>query len=143
MKDTIKVLAIITIICFLVVSSCACGSAEKLKYYAEKDNYISVTGIVESVINSSDRSGLYIDFSDLNPSLDDTCFKIVGENLNIVRKNGIEEKLKEGDEVVFITAPRYFGDGYVMPIVAISINGESLLDFNDGYSNLMNWLYDS
>ena len=50
MKNTIKVLAIITIICFLVVSSCACGSAEKLKYYAEKDNYISVTGIVESVI---------------------------------------------------------------------------------------------
>ena len=95
------------------------------------------------VINSSERSGLYIDFSDLNPSLDDTCFKIVGENLKIVRKNGIEEKLKEEDEVVFITAPRYFGDGYVMPIVAISINGESLLDFNDGYANLMNWLYDS
>ena len=143
MKNTIKVLAIISIICFLVVSVCTCGSAEKLIYYADKDNYISVTGIVESVINSSERSGLYIDFSDLNPSLDDTCFKIVGENLNIVRKNGIEEKLKEEDEVVFITAPRYFGDGYVMPIVAISINGESLLDFNDGYANLMNWLYDS
>lgn len=60
MKNTIKVLAIITIICFLVVSSCACGSAEKLKYYAEKDNYISVTGIVESVINSSERSGACI-----------------------------------------------------------------------------------
>ena len=51
--------------------------------------------------------------------------------------------MKEEDEVVFITAPRHFGDGYVMPIVAISINGESLLDFNDGYANLMNWLYDS
>ena len=43
MKNTIKVLAIISIICFLVVSVCTCGSAEKLKYYAEKDNYITQT----------------------------------------------------------------------------------------------------
>ena len=78
--------------------------------------------------------------SELSPVLDDTCFKIVGENLKISQANEIDAKLKAGEQVSFITAPRYFGDGYVMPIVAISINGENLLDFEEGYQNLLDWL---
>lgn len=39
-----------------------------------------------------------------------------------------------------MTAPRYFGDGYVMPIVAISVDGEQLLDYEEGYANFMEWL---
>ena len=42
--------------------------------------------------------------------------------------------------VSFMTAPRYFGDGYIMPIVEISVDGEELLSFEEGYENLLEWL---
>lgn len=129
-----------TAICVIFASICSCDSKERKKYYSQKENYISVTGILSSIKYNEDSTALYLDFSNLSPILDDTCLKIVGGNLQTVQNNGIDSKLKIGEKIDFITAPRYFGDGYVMPIVAISINGENLLDFEEGYANLLDWL---
>ena len=130
-------LIIITSICVLL---CSCNSSGTIEYYSQKENYISVTGTVSSIKYNEEVTALYIDFSELSPVLDDTCFKIVGENLEIVKANRIDDKLKIGEQITFITAPKYFGDGYVMPIVAISISGENMLDFEEGYKNLIDWL---
>ena len=130
---------VITSICILL---CSCNLSGMIEYYSQKENYISVTGTVSSIKYSEDATALYIDFYELSPVLDDTCFKIVGENLEIVKANRIDDKLKIGEQITFITAPKYFGDGYVMPIVAISISGENLLGFEEGYKNLLDWLYE-
>ena len=55
----------------------------------------------------------------------------------MVLRNGILDKLETGDEITFVAAPEYFGDGYVVPIVAITVDGEELLSFDEGYENLM------
>ena len=136
----VKSIMIITTACIMLVFLCSCNSSEIIKYYSQKENYISVTGIVSNVKYNDDSTALYVDLSELSPVLDDTCFKIVGENLEIVRTNKIDDKLKAGGQITLITAPKYFGDGYVMPVVAISISGENLLDFQEGYINLLNWL---
>ena len=39
-----------------------------------------------------------------------------------------------------MTAPGYFGDGYDMPIVGMTIQNEEVLDFSVGYENLQNRL---
>lgn len=57
-----------------------------------------------------------------------------------MQKNNIDEQIKIGDTIQFVTAPKYFGDGYVMPIVAISVDGEVLLEFEEGYANFLKWL---
>ena len=119
---------------------CSCNSSEKIEYYSQKENYISVTGTVSSINYNEETTALYIGFSELSSDFDDTCFKIVGENLEIVKVNGIDYKLKTGEQITFITAPKYFGDGYVMPMVAISISGENLLEFEEGYKNFLDWL---
>lgn len=139
-KSTLKLIIIITSICILLVSFCSCKSSGLLKYYSQKENYISVTGTVSSIKYNEDKTALYIDFSELSPILDDTCFKVIGKNLELVKANKIDDKLKIGDRIVFITAPGYFGDGYVMPIIAISISGDNLLGFEEGYKNLLEWL---
>lgn len=136
----LKLIMIITTTCILLVLLCSCNSSEIIEYYSQKENYISVTGTVSDIKYNEDTTALYIDLSGLSPVLDDTCFKIVGENLKIVKANKIDDKLKTGEQITFITAPKYFGDGYVMPIVAISISGENLLDFEEGYKNLLDWL---
>lgn len=133
-------MTVITSLCTLLVLLCSCNSPRKIEYYSQKENYINVTGTVSNIKYNEDATVLYIGLSKLSPALDDTSFKIVGENLKIVKTNKIDEKLKVDKQITFITAPRYFGDGYVMPIVAISISGENLLEFEDGYNNFLNWL---
>ena len=136
-NSSLKSIMLITSICVLL---CSCNSSGTIEYYSQKENYISVTGTVSSIKYNEEATALYIDFSELSPILDDTCFKIVGENLEIVKVNRIDDKLKIGEQITFVTAPKYFGDGYVMPIVAISISGENMLDFEEGYKNLIDWL---
>ena len=53
---------------------------------------------------------------------------------------GYPAEIQLGTTVSFMTAPRYFGDGYIMPIVEISVDGEELLSFEEGYENLLEWL---
>lgn len=128
--------------CLIVLSGLltSCLSIRYRIYYPVKDNYIEVSGVVIYMKYNKDHTELHIAFSDMDCKLDDRSFEIVGENLRIVEKNGIDDKIKIGDRVTFVTAPKYFGDGYVMPIVAISANGESLLDFDEGFKNFMDYL---
>ncbi len=128
--------------CLIVLSGLltSCLSIRYRIYYPVKDNYIEVSGVVIYMKYNKDHTELHIAFSDMDRKLDDRSFEIVGENLRIVEKNGIDDKIKIGDRVTFVTAPKYFGDGYVMPIVAISANGESLLDFDEGFKNFMDYL---
>ena len=147
-----KIITVLLSICMIILlSSCKNNigqvifdvldqKPEKRVYYSKLENYVEATGTVSYIEYGYDYTELYIGFSDLTPSFDDTTFKIVGKNLLITKKNGIDEKIKLGDTVNFITAPRYFGDGYIMPIVAISVNGETLLEFEDGFKNYLNWL---
>lgn len=135
-----KAVSLSLFLIYLMVSLTACQSRSLQKYYSERDNYVNATGTVTYISYSDDKNALYLDFSELIPRFDDTCFKIVGDNLLLVQEKGIDQKIEVGDKVDFITAPRYFGDGYVMPIVAISVNGEELLDFEEGFDNLQKWL---
>ena len=128
--------------CLIVLSGLltSCLSIRYRIYYPVKDNYIEVSGVVIHMKYNKDHTELHIAFSDMDRKLDDRSFEIVGENLRTVEKNGIDDKIKIGDRVTFVTAPKYFGDGYVMPIVAISANGESLLDFDEGFKNFMDYM---
>ena len=136
-----KALVITPIIIIFVIFFCIFFHTVKLvKYYSQKEKYITVTGTVSHIKYNDDDSELYIGFSELDPILNDTSFKIVGDNLKIVRSNHIDDKLVLGAKVSFVTAPKYFGDGYVMPIVSITIDEDNLLEFEDGYHNLLDWL---
>lgn len=136
----LKFMVVTMVACIMLAFLPCCSWTKKNQYYSQKENYINVTGTISNISYNEDSTGLYLEFSELSPVLDDICFKIVGENLQIVQANGIDSKLRIGEQINFITAPKYFGDGYVMPIVAISKDGDSLLGFEEGYTNLLNWL---
>lgn len=125
----------------LILSACFSLTSREKEYYYDEDNFISAIGTVTHIKYNDERTAIYIGFSELNPKFDDVNFEIVGKNLPIVQENGIDEKIQLGDQVEFITAPKYFGDGYVMPIVSISVDGEELLSYEEGYANFLEWLY--
>ena len=127
------------VLCALFVFS-SCNYQKSVAYYSEKNNYISASGTVTHIKYNDERDALYLGFDNLTPDFSDNMFKIVGQNLLIVENNDLQHKLKIGKEVEFISAPRYFGDGYVMPIVGLTIDGEILLEFEQGYNNWVKWI---
>lgn len=138
MKKRIYLFAAIFLLSFLL-SSCYLTAKEK-EYYAHKENYVTAVGTITFINYNEENTALYLGFSDLTPGFSDSCFKIVGENLLTVQKNGIDQKIQIGKQVEFVSATKYFGDGYVMPMVAISVDGEVLLLFDEGFDNFQEWL---
>ena len=132
--------SIIIILTLYVLLFCACDSGKMREYYEEKENYITATGTITHIQYSGSESALYLGFSkDLDPSCDGTDFKIVGKNLSVIQKNPNYGTLEIGTEIQFVTAPKYWGDGYVMPIVAMTVNGEEWLSFDEGHNNFLKW----
>lgn len=64
-----------------------------------------------------------------------TYFEISEENYEIVIRNGIESKLEKGMTIEFLSAPEDFGNGYIRPIVALTIDGVVLLEQEIGIEN--------
>ena len=122
---------------FLVIALLGCQSVSMVEYYSQKDNYVDASGTVSHLYDDVENRTLYIGFADLTPSFDDTNFKIAGNNYDIIMGNGIMEEMKVGVNVKFVSAPLYFGDGYVMPIASITIGHKPFLDFETGFANIL------
>ena len=121
----------------VLVSVCllSCHSSKMRSYYADESNYITATGVVTHIKYSDETDALYLAFDQLDYPFSDNTFKIVGKNLKIVQENGIKAVLQMSDSVTFMAAPKYWGDGYVIPIVALIVDGDTLLNFEDGFDN--------
>ena len=134
-----KKIYLVLILCITTVLS-SCALNKEVEYYSNSNNYITVVGVVSHLKYNEEKDVLYLGFEQLSYEFADNAFKIVGKNLLVVQENGIDSKLQLGDQIEFIRAPKYFGDGYVMPIVGITINGEELLPFEQGYNNWLEWI---
>ena len=135
-----KKMLLYTVLLLFLFTITGCKS-QYLEYYGDENNYITATGCVTFTNYSDDDFHmLVIACTDLKPTFDDNCFKITGKNYDIILKNGIKDILRFGDEVTFMVAPKYFGDGYIYPVVALWINNECLLPYEEGYQNLLEWI---
>ena len=139
-KKAMCVCIVLLLVCSTLLCSCSVSKRVLVRYYSEKSNYVTASGAVDHIQDDPELDGLYLGFSELSPTMDDVSFKLVGANREIVLQRGILQKIQLGTTVSFMTAPRYFGDGYIMPIVEISVDGEELLSFEEGYENLLKWL---
>ena len=136
-----KKLFTLSIVCIIILLS-SCNTKHEIEYYSNPDNYITAVGTITHIKYNEEQDALYLGLQQIPSEFSDTSFKIVGANLLIAQENGIDQKLEIGDQIEFISAPKYFGDGYVMPIVGLSVDGETLLSFEQGYSNWIKWLKD-
>ncbi|MBE6666544.1 MAG: hypothetical protein E7603_10100 [Ruminococcaceae bacterium] len=130
----------ITIVCILAIVFLftSCEKKRMVDYYSKEENYITVSGTLTH-IHSTDET-LCLGFSDITEGFFASAdFKFVGENLDIVKQQGIDAKLEEGKTIEFVTAPGCWGDGYIYPIVEITIDGETLLKFEEGFPNFLEY----
>ena len=138
MKYCNKALLCLTL-CLFVLIGTSCGISNKMvDYYLNRNNYIEVSGTITHIVFNEEKETLYLGFSELSKKLDDTSFKIVGDSYSIVVT--YKETIQIGKVATFVTAPKYFGDGYVMPIVSLTIDDNEILSYETGFSNFIDWL---
>jgi hypothetical protein len=125
------------LLCFGVVFSLAgCWNAREKEYYSDERNFITGDAIIENIILDEDSGSIYLWLSEYDDAYQDSTFKIEGQSAAYLFESGTLEKIEIGTTITFASAPRYFGDGYRMPIVAITYRGETLLSFEMGHRNL-------
>jgi len=109
-------------------------------YYSVESNFIKVHGIVEEINLQDGILYLNINFDDSTfPNDGDNTFKIIQSNQSILSENDFYDQVNVGDTIDFYSAPRIFGDGYVVPIICIEKDGAIYLPFATGLSNLLIW----
>lgn len=114
--------------------------ASLLNYYKDTENYVTVTDAVNHIQYNEDQSKLYLAFAEIPDGFSERDFYLVGECLQIARREGIDEALDLGDDITLICAPGYFWDGYTVPVAAIQIDGKWFLEFEEGHAALLDWL---
>lgn len=133
---------VIRVICMLgllsvILSAMGCYQGKEKAYYSDKNNYISGEAIVDKIIYDEENHRLFLWLSEIDESYQDSTFKIEGNNVDLLMQSALFREISVGSRITFVSAPRYFGDGYCMPIVALSYNDVILLSFDEGYENLM------
>lgn len=107
-------------------------------YYADPNHYILASGTVSHIAEGNDGTSLYLSFSDLSPGFSDRSFAIRGENYTFLKEQGL--RLELGARVQFVASPWYAGDGYIMPIVGLTVDGKCLLEPEQGIENFLKWI---
>ena len=136
-KKVIKYIPVCIIVVILLNMLFPTYYQRERKYYADRDNFITVTATVADITYYEESNQVCIQVTDKSISFTDTGFIIRGESLDRIVQNGFAEKIQIGNEITFVCAPRYFGDGYKIPIVALSAGDEQVLGFEEGYANLL------
>lgn len=112
-------------------------------YYSDKGNFITEEAVVTKILMSEEEECVAFYLSEIDEVYQTDFFVIRNKSACRLIDDGIADKIKEGDTITYTSAPHYFGNGYSMPIVSLSVEGEELLGFEEGYGNLMfsYWYY--
>lgn len=124
----------------LLLALVGCGGVAKSiekEYYMEVNNYITEEAIVYAIDYHENLGYISFGLTGISTEYQGNNFIIRGKSFDKVIENDILGKIKTNDIIEFTSAPAYFGNGYVMPIVQLSIDGETLLSFEEGYANLL------
>lgn len=125
---------IILLVTFL--SSCSLSNhilAQKmLKKYSDDQSYVTLSGEITKINKNND---VIIKCEDLKNYINyqsELC------DYHIYSTYIIE--LSIGDKIDFVTVPFHFYNGHKLPIVELKIDGKTLLLFEEGKENLINWV---
>lgn len=130
-----KKLAVIVLLLFIaILSSCKVSPhtiKKMIEKYSDDQNYVALSGEVMEF----DENNVIIKCKELNNYIsyeDELCdYYIFSDQIM---------ELSRGDQIDFVTVPFHFFNGHRLPIVELKMDGDTLLNINDGKANLMKWV---
>ena len=125
---------IATILIFLMLG-CQTSDAKlgrkMIEKYSDEQSYVALSG---EIIEVSDNN-VVIRCKNLNSYIsyeDNICTYLIFADRML--------DLNVGDMVDYVTVPFHFYNGHHLPIVELKRNGETLLTFEEGRQNLLDWV---
>ena len=102
-----------------------------IEKYSDNQNYVTLIGeVIEFneyyIIIKCEELNNYISYED------ELCDYLIYSDQFI--------ELQVGEEIQFTTVPFHFYNGHKLPIVELKINDNTLLSFEEGKENLINWV---
>ncbi len=118
-----------------VLSSCRYSdyllAKKMLEKYSNDQNYVELSGeIIES--NKNTVVIKCTELKNYRSSPDEICTYYIYSNQIL--------DLASGDHINFVTVPFHFYNGHKFPIVELKIDGNTLLEFEEGKENLIEWV---
>ena len=127
-------LFLIPITIYLILASQKYIQKQMIDYYSNDDNYTYLSGEVVK---------LKEDIIYVNIITENSDFKMyVTNDLDFIlyANNNLYDIIFVGDIVTFCSAPEYFYDSYILPIVYLEKEETVYLTFEEGKNNLLNWI---
>ncbi len=103
-----------------------------LKKYSDDQSYVTLSGEITKI---NKNNNVIIKCEDLNNYINyqsELCDYHIYSTFII--------ELSIGDKIDFVTVPFHFYNGHKLPIVELKIDGKTLLLFEEGKENLINWV---
>ena len=112
-----------------------------LDYYQDDANFYQATGTIKEV-TMKDNEGCHLRMENLSYDREvygwDPCWYIIHySDADELWKTWVPE---EGMTITFTSADWIFYDGYTWPIVSVSYEGKTVLDFETGKAKLIEWV---
>ena len=130
-----KILFVICFLCLILITGCTSANNKLIKKMNEKysndQNYVYLSGKVieldgNNIIIKCEELKKYINYED------DFCDYYIYSNETI--------ELVVGEQIYFKTVPFHFYNGHKLPIVEIEIGENTILPFDEGKKNLIDWV---
>lgn len=130
-----KKFAILITLLVMFLSGCNISNQKLAKKmiekYSDNQNYVTLLG---EVIEINDNNAI-IKCEELNDYIsyeDELCDYYIYSNQFV--------ELQVGEEIQFTTVPFHFYNGHKLPIVELKIDENTLLSFEEGKENLIDWV---
>lgn len=137
-------------LCIMVILSiaflCACDFNAPLRnkmvdYYSKTENYSALKGKIASIKINSDAQEISIEIDILTPGHN---FPLNSKTNHcefvIVNYTEEEKSISVGDEIEFTSAPMYFYNGHVLPVVSLKVGDKEITTFGEGQVRYLSWI---
>ena len=78
-KKAMCVCIVLLLVCSTLLCSCSVSKRVLARYYSEKSNYVTASGVVSHIKDAPERDHLVFGFSELSPSMADVSFNFDGQ----------------------------------------------------------------
>ena len=122
----------------ITCASCGAPNFRIKKYYQDESHFKEFKANVKGYYDYwGDSNMIHLYIGDTGDDFSSSSIYLIGENANAARKNQIWNVIRMDSEITFVTSEAIFYDGYMLPIVSLSCQGEELLDYDLGRQNLI------
>ncbi len=138
-----KLLCIVLVLVLVFMSSCKSPAVERqkrqmLEIFCNDDNYITLTGEVTE-INIEDNEVMYMMFVSIKCE-DLKQYVVNADDYDYWVFCSSDINICIGDTIVYTTVPNCLDHMSYLPIVEICKNDETILGFEEGKENLINFV---